>query len=141
MLASPAWRAMTMNARRVLDRVILESMGHAGTQNAALRLTYEDFLTAGLPSRNAVAEGIRVAEALGFLDVPIRGRRSYGGARLASCYGLTWLENEHGERAANRWKLIKTDEQAAFAVAVAAQPTHRQRRSPRTSVSAVPATA
>jgi len=43
MLESPAWRAMDMlAARRVVERIILEHMAHAGTENGNLIVTYAD---------------------------------------------------------------------------------------------------
>lgn len=122
MLASPAWKAMTSNAHRVLDRACLEWMNHAGTQNGELAISYDEFMLAGCPSRNAVAEGIRVAEALGFIDVTYRGRRAIGGLRFASTYGLTWLDRADRTSRTNRWKRIATLEEAMEIAARAARP-------------------
>ena len=44
-----------------------------------------------------------MAVGLGFLDVTLKGRRSYGGARQPSQYGLTWLPRRDGSPASNRW--------------------------------------
>ncbi len=118
-LISPAWRALTLNARRLIDRILLEHMAHAGTQNGALRITYDDFVIAGLPSRNAVAQAIRLTETLGLVDVPLRGRRSYGGGHIASEYELTWLPRWNGERASNRWKQVTSADHAARIVRLA----------------------
>ena len=52
-----------------------------------------------------VSESCRM---LGLLDITLRGRRSYGGARQASRYGLTWLPRCDGTPASNRWRRIKS---------------------------------
>jgi hypothetical protein len=98
-------------------------MAHAGTQNGQLQVTYDDFARQGLRSRNAIAQGIRIAVALGFLDVTFRGRRSYGGARLASRYGLTWLPRCDGTAASNRWRRIKSVDEARTLVSAVSRST------------------
>lgn len=106
MYESPAWDAMPLAARRVMERVVLEHMAHGGTRNGELVVTYDDFARYGLSSRRATATGLRAAEALGFIDVTARGRLCYGGARVASRYGLTWLPRCDGTPASNRWEAI-----------------------------------
>lgn len=125
MLESPAWAAMTLNARRILDRLCIENRAHAGTANGSLCVTYDEFMTFGIPSRNAVAAALRVAVALGFVDVTFRGRRSYGGSRLASCYALTWLDQAGAGQRTNRWKRIATKQEADKVVARAIRSTER----------------
>jgi hypothetical protein len=112
MLESASWRAMPLAARRVLDRVVLEHMAHGGTRNGELQVTYDDFKRYGLSSRRATAQAIRVAVALGFLDVTTQGRRSYGGSTLPSRYGLTWLLRCDLTSASNRWRIVRSLEAA-----------------------------
>ena len=57
LLASPAWRGMSINARRALDRIMLEHMAHAGTENGNLLVTHRQFIAAGV-SRDYVADAI-----------------------------------------------------------------------------------
>src|SRR5829696_1304072 len=45
---SPAWRALPDNARRVLDRLELEHMQHAGGRNGTLICTFDDFAKNGI---------------------------------------------------------------------------------------------
>jgi hypothetical protein len=105
LLESPAWAAMTLPARRVVERVVIEHMKHGGTRNGALIVTYDDFERFGL-RRKSVPDAIRIAVALGFLDVTSRGRRSHGIARRASTYGITWLPRCDCTPASNRWRRI-----------------------------------
>lgn len=122
MLESASWAALPRAARRVVERVILEHMAHAGTQNGELTVTYEDFAAYGLASRRATAVAIRVAVTLGFLDVTFRGQRCYGRARRPSRYGLTWLPRADRTPASNRWRTIRTRDDAKAAVRAAAKP-------------------
>jgi hypothetical protein len=112
MLESESWSAMPLSARRVVDRVVLEHLAHGGTQNGELVVTYDDLARFGLSSRRATAAAIRIAVSLGFLDITVRGRRAFGGARLPSRYGLTWLPKCDRTPASNRWRGIATRAEA-----------------------------
>ena len=116
MLESAAWRALSRPARGVIDRIVLEHLAHGGTQNGELTVTYDDFAAYGLSSRRMTAQAIRIAVALGFIDVTMKGRRSFGGARLPSQYGVTWLPRGDRTVASNRWSQIATDADAAAIV-------------------------
>ena len=119
MLESPAWRALSENARRVIDRVMIEHMAHAGVENGRLPVTYADLVAFGL-RRNSIAPAIAEAVALGWLEHQ-RGRKATGDAQgHAQTFRLTWLRDSDNEPATNRWKAIKTTEQARQ-IAVAAR--------------------
>jgi hypothetical protein len=79
LLESQAWSAMPLAARRVVERVAIEHMNHGGTRNGALVVTYDDFEKFGV-RRKSIAQAIKKAAALGFLDVTGKGHRSYGNA-------------------------------------------------------------
>jgi hypothetical protein len=117
MLESDAWRAMPIGARRVLDRIVLENMAHAGTRNGSLIVTYDDFVDFGLASRRATASAIRTASQLGFIDIVEPGRRSFGGVRRPSQFGLTWLDRCDGTARSNRWRTIASRVEAKARVA------------------------
>ena len=86
-------------------------MVHGGTENGQLIVTYDDFVRYGL-RRRSIANAVRTAVALGFLDVTTRGGRSFGIARQPSAYGLTWLPRCDWTPASNRWKSIATKREA-----------------------------
>ena len=73
MLRSPAWRALSLSARRMLDRLEIEMADHGGTDNGKLPTTYDDFHRYGI-YRHAIGPAIREAVALGFLKVTEPGR-------------------------------------------------------------------
>ncbi|WP_056195543.1 hypothetical protein [Methylobacterium sp. Leaf123] len=74
MVESPAWRAMSQNARLVIDRVCVEHMGHGGGQNGFLPVTYDDFENAGI-RRGSIRRAIAEALALGFVQMTQKGTR------------------------------------------------------------------
>jgi hypothetical protein len=116
MMESPAWGALTAPARRVVDRIVIEHMHHAGTMNGELVVTYDNFQAFGI-SRGAIKPAIEVAVKLGFIDITAIGLRSYGNARRPSSYALTWLPRNDGAPPSNRWNAIKSKEQAEAKVA------------------------
>lgn len=108
MLESVAWSAMPLSSRRLVDRLILEHMAHAGTMNGELVVTYDDLVSFGI-RRASIRKAIDVAEALGFVDVTLRGRRSTGGYRFPSQYALTWLGQSDRTPPSNGWKHVRHD--------------------------------
>jgi hypothetical protein len=97
MIESDAWASLGINARRVLDCLLLDHMAHAGTENGALKATYKQLQVFGVGARFA-ADAIREVEAAGFIDC------HRGGMRVATTYRLTWLPTKDDEPATNRWK-------------------------------------
>ena len=110
MMESEAWRAMSGNARLVVDRIKIEHMHHGGTENGNLPVTYDNFEDYGV-RRKSISQAIKQAQALGFIDVIEKGQKSYGASRRPALYGLTSLPRSDRTPASNRWKLIKTNEQ------------------------------
>ena len=56
---------MSLAARKIVERVAIEHMGHGGTLNGSLIVTYDDFETFGV-RRKSIAPAIKKAVALGF---------------------------------------------------------------------------
>src|SRR4051794_39534773 len=80
MLGSPAMRALSLSARRVLDRIEIELAEHGGNDNGKLPVTHRDFEHFGI-NRHAIGAGIREAIALGFIK---QTRRGFASARYRS---------------------------------------------------------
>jgi hypothetical protein len=95
MMESPAWRAMSGNARQVVDRVLLELMAHGGHENGRLPVTYSDLEAYGV-RRNSIRPAIAEAVALGWLE-HLPGRPARGmGKGWAQTFRLMWLADENG---------------------------------------------
>jgi hypothetical protein len=93
MLQSPAWRVLTLNERRVLDRIAIELAGHGGPD---LGVTFTGFIRYGI-ERHAIAPAIRALVALGFLQIT-------GQSQFRS----TYLRSVDGVAPTHDWRRIKS---------------------------------
>jgi hypothetical protein len=89
MIESPAWRALSLAARKALDRIEIEHMNHGGVENGKLPVTYQDFEAWGVHPR-FVAPALRELEELGIIETMKKGYRGAAGTRQASEYRLTF---------------------------------------------------
>ncbi len=94
-MESPAWSALTINSRRALDRIILEHLNHAGSENGALICTYNDFAEFGI-RRSSIRPAIDQLVLLGFIRCKRGGR--WAGSNTPSIYRLTWIGDKHGAK-------------------------------------------
>jgi hypothetical protein len=127
MLESPAYRVLSLSARRVIDRIEIELARHGGNDNGRLPVTKEDFVAYGI-HHDGVAPAIREAEALGFIRITERGRGGNAEHRQPHLFYLTFAHGR-GSRAeppTHDWRKIKTVEEAE-AIAKAA----RENKDPR----------
>jgi hypothetical protein len=122
MLESPAWRALSLAARKSLDRIEIEHMIHGGAENGKLPVTYQDFESYGV-RRHSVASAVRELAALGIVAISKKG---YGGAaamRAPSEYRLTfrpaWNSGSADADGTHEYLKIKTDEEAETIAAAA----------------------
>lgn len=100
MLASDAWRSLSINARRFIDALQLDHMAHAGTENGNLMATRSQLEAFGL-SVNHITSAIRECEEKGL----VKARRA--GMRIATKYRLTWLADRDFNPATNEWKAYR----------------------------------
>jgi hypothetical protein len=110
MLESPAWRALSLSARRVLDRVAIELRHHGGHEGNGLCVTYADFHKYGI-HRHAIPPAIREAVALGFLRITQQGRAGNAEYRRSTLYKLTFVNTVDGEPT-HEWKRITSRDEA-----------------------------
>jgi len=96
MLESPAYRALTRAAHKVISRIEVEFGHHGGNDNGRLPVTYEQFEEYGL-HRASVAPAIRVAEALGFIRVTEKGRAGNAEHRIPNKFYLTYIYAEQNK--------------------------------------------
>jgi hypothetical protein len=112
MISSPAFRVLSLSARRVLDRLEVEMASHGGTDNGRLPCTYDDFQRYGI-DRQAIAPAIREAEALGFIEVTQRGSAGNAEYRSPNLFRLTYRHSKHCKGdGTHEWSKIETIEQA-----------------------------
>ena len=102
MLASPAMRAMSLTARRLLDFLLLEDMSHAGSENGNLMATQNQLTAFGL-TRRLIAGAIRELVFLGLVRVD-HGRLTRGGVTTPNLFRLTFYADAEGHPATNEWK-------------------------------------
>jgi hypothetical protein len=129
MLESPAWAAMTLAARKVVERIGIEHCAHSLKQNGELTVTYENFVAFGI-RRSSIIEAIAIARGLGWIDIIVQGKPAQGTYRVASEYALTWLPRRDGTPPTNRWKGID-EARAERVLAAARDPAWRPKRRAR----------
>lgn len=123
LLESPAWHAIGIRERKVLDRLELEHMAQNGGANGSLVVTKAQFQAFGI-RRNAISEAIRVLAALGLLVVEGRGRAGNGEFRTPNRYRLTYLPTAN-RAPTDEWARISSPEDAKAAIKQARQKTDR----------------
>jgi hypothetical protein len=117
MFMSPAWRVLSLSARRVLERIEIEMMSNGGPEasNGRLVVTHDDFIKYGI-SRGSVAPAINEATALGFVEKTVQGRGGNATCREANRFRLTSYKfKEAGTvhyEPTKEWRGIKTIEEA-----------------------------
>lgn len=134
LLLSPAWRARPIPLCRILERLEVEHMRHAGKENGGLCVSYAQFVASGV-SRRAIRPAIAAGERLGLLCVtvagdgvrPARAKATADHIEPPNVYRLTYLP-ERGKRApSDEWAGI-TDDLAEAAVSEFRNSTGKQKR-------------
>jgi hypothetical protein len=89
LLASPAWGGQSINCRRLIDRLMIEHLRHAGTENGELKVSYDQLVAVGI-HRKFIKATLAEAVDCGLLE--IEGGQYRGAARTTpSKYRLTFL--------------------------------------------------
>jgi hypothetical protein len=96
LLTSPAWRALSVNAKRFVEFLMIEHMRHGGQHNGRLLAPRRQLWDFGI-GHHFVSEAIEEAERFGLVDC----RRGFG--RHPSTYSLTWLPLGDGTPPSNRF--------------------------------------
>jgi hypothetical protein len=131
MLESPAYRALKLSERRVIDRIRIEFAHHDGQDNGKLPVTSRNFHEYGI-RWDSIAPAIRASQALGFIRVTRWGVASNAEFRIPNLFALTHLETDNGQTAAtNDWNKIKTLEEADAIARAARKAPARNRKFPK----------
>src|SRR5262249_18637956 len=116
MIESPAYRALSLQARKIMRRLEIEHCAHGGAENGRLPCTYDDFVKYGC-WRKGISLALVEAWALGFLQIVSIGKRPFGEIPgRPSTYRLTYLHSHDRSAATNEWKKIDSIEMAKEAV-------------------------
>jgi hypothetical protein len=112
MLDSPAWRTLSLSARRLLDCLDIENRRHGAKINGKLIVTFEQLRGYGM-DRHAIAPAIREAVALGFVKITRQGCAGNADQRQPTQYRLTYHPAEgvpgYGS---NEWRSVASSEEA-----------------------------
>ena len=111
LLASPAWRARSINCMRLLDFLLVEHMNHAGTENGNLHATYDQLGGWGL-TRSEIRRATEESEFLGLVRCERGGR--WAGTNKPSTYRLTYLPDRDGHPPTNEWKRVSQNHIGAW---------------------------
>lgn len=110
LLESCAWRVLTIQARRLLDRIELEHLRRGGKHNGNLKVSYNAFRDHGVGRRGSIVWAISQAEALGLIEVV------HGGRGAANAYRLTYLPSPAAD-ATDEWRAVADIDDAKRRVA------------------------
>jgi hypothetical protein len=127
MLESPAWCVLSLSARRLLNRIEIEHASHGGRENGKLPVTFDDFQNYGI-DRHAIALAMREVEALGFVEVTVRGRAADAAEhRAPNRFRLTYQPTDKS-KPTDEWTRIATIKEAEQIAATARKPIKRAKR-------------
>jgi hypothetical protein len=103
LIESDAWQAQTRASRLVIDRLMIEFMAHAGTENGNLVCLYSEFIDYGI-HREQLPAALHLAAQTGLIIVTQKGKAGAGTDRWPTKYALGWMPMKDGAAASNRWK-------------------------------------
>jgi hypothetical protein len=127
MLESPAYRALSLTAHRILARLEIEFHQHGGKpeENGKLACTFEHFVEYGI-ERHAIAPAIRETVALGFVEITRQGCAGNAGYRQPTLYRLTYRHAGSDKRITDDWKAAALEGAKAIGRAARSKPSpHR----------------
>jgi hypothetical protein len=111
LISSLAWRSMSINCQKLVNRLIIEHRNHGGYENGHLVCTYKDFVEYGL-TRNNIRSAIKEAQALGLVKHQ-RGERVFA-KNQPNSYTLTFYATENMYPPTNDWKKLTEERLISF---------------------------
>jgi len=111
LIESPAWQALSIHGRRLLDFLMVEHLSHASRENGHLKATYGQLVAIGI-GRRFIALALEEVTALGLVSVE-RGGRCARARDHMNVYTLTMFGSKRvGARAdyyvepTNEWRTV-----------------------------------
>lgn len=117
-LESAAYRSLSVNARKCLDRLIVEHIGHGRTENGRLIVTHEQFIEYGVTGEYA---GDAVDELAYKGLVKAERGKAGNGTSHPTVFTLTFDGTYDGAPATNQWKKFTMAEARLWSEAVRKQ--------------------
>ena len=111
LLNSVAWRSMSVNCHKLIDRLLLEHCNNAGLENGSLICTYNHFQEYGL-TRNMIRFAIEEASFLGLVKHQ-RGERVFA-KNQPNSYRITFYGTSEARDPTNEWKRMTQERLEAF---------------------------
>jgi hypothetical protein len=110
MLESPAYRILSLSARRCLDRIEIEHIHHGGQENGQLPVTYDHFSEYGV-HRHAIRRALRELAALGFIEITEQGVAGNAAHRAPNKFRLTYIRVGRVQPT-HEWRHVKSTDDA-----------------------------
>ncbi|PAQ09540.1 hypothetical protein [Mesorhizobium temperatum] len=117
-LESAAYRTLSTNARRALDRLKIEHIGHGRTHNGKLIVTHDQFISYGVTAEY-VGDALDELAFKGLLKIT-RGRAGNGTAH-PNVFRLTFDGDFEGAPASNEWRRCTEEDAKRWAETVREQ--------------------
>jgi hypothetical protein len=111
LVESPALRVLSRAAILAMHRIELEHMQHGGAANGRLQVTRRQFEEWGV-HRDSVGPALRELEALGFIEVALRGQAGVGGHGVSNHFRLTYVNSKNREQPTHEWRRVASIEDA-----------------------------
>jgi len=111
MIESPAMRALSLSAIRIMHRLEIEHMAHGGAENGRLVVTHDQLHAWGV-GPNQISPAIHELVFLGFLEITRKGAAGNAQYRQAAQYRLTYVNNKNRAQPTHERRKIKTTEDA-----------------------------
>jgi hypothetical protein len=118
-VGKPRLCALSLTARRILDRLEIEIAHHGGHGNGKLAVSYAALEEYGI-DRHAIAPALRELVALGFLEITEEGRAGNREYRRPAKYRLTYRPTGRA-RETNEWQHIAITTEGAERIVRAAR--------------------
>lgn len=136
LLVSPAWRHRPIPLAKILERIEIEHMRHAGKENGHLIVSYDQFVEHGI-SRRTIRGSIDLGVVLGLLEVRQSGEWA-GDVRMPNMYRLTYLPEKDRKAPTDEWEGVENDKALALVAEYQNSLSRKQTPSAKTCTPPVP---